>query len=104
MKKLLSIALCFVCAVALCACSGGQSADRAHQLKIYNWSDYIDEDLLDEFVDWYYEQTGEKVEIIYQVFDINEVMLAKIERGQADYDLVCPSDYIIERMINHGLA
>lgn len=104
MKKLLSIALCFACAVVLCACSGGSSGDRAHQLKIYNWSDYIDEDLLDEFEEWYYEQTGEKVEIIYQVFDINEVMLAKIERGQADYDLVCPSDYIIERMINHGLA
>ena len=104
MKKLLNIALCVACAVALYACSGGQSADRAHQLKIYNWSDYIDEDLLDEFEEWYFEQTGEKVEIIYQVFDINEVMLAKIERGQADYDLVCPSDYIIERMINHGLA
>ena len=82
MKKLLKVALCFACAMAVCACSGGNSGDRAHQLKIYNWSDYIDEDLLDEFEEWYYEQTGEKVEIIYQVFDINEVMLAKIERGQ----------------------
>ena len=104
MKRFLNIALCLAFASALCACSGAGSVDRAHQLKIYNWSDYIDEDLLDEFEEWYYEQTGEKVEIIYQVFDINEVMLAKIERGQADYDLVCPSDYIIERMINHGLA
>ena len=104
MKRILNIALCIACAVTMCSCSGGHSSDRAHQLKIYNWSDYIDEDLLDEFEEWYYEQTGEEVEVIYQVFDINEVMLAKIERGQADYDVVCPSDYIIERMINHGMV
>ena len=78
--------------------------DRQHTLKIYNWSDYIDEDLLDEFEKWYEEQTGESVQVVYQLFDINEVMLAKIERGHADYDLVCPSDYIIERMINNDLV
>ena len=78
--------------------------DRSNVLKIYNWSDYIDESLLEEFKTWYYEQTGEKVEIVYQLFDINEIMLAKIERGHADYDLVCPSDYIVERMLNLGLV
>ena len=39
------------------------AADREHTLKIYNWADYIDEALLDEFKTWYKEQTGEDVEI-----------------------------------------
>ncbi len=79
------------------------AADREHQLKIYNWADYIDEDLITEFEQWYEEQTGEPVEIIYQLFDINEVMLSKIEKGHEDFDVVCPSDYIIERMLRADL-
>ena len=86
-------------AVMLLSCS----EDRDHILKVYNWADYIDEDLLDEFEDWYFEQTGEEVEIIYQTFDINETMLSKIELGHEDYDVVCPSDYIIERMLRSDL-
>ena len=86
-------------AVILLSCS----EDRDHILKVYNWADYIDEDLLDEFEDWYFEQTGEEVEIIYQTFDINETMLSKIELGHEDYDVVCPSDYIIERMLRRDL-
>ncbi|MDE6139556.1 MAG: ABC transporter substrate-binding protein [Alistipes sp.] len=77
---------------------------RENTLKIYNWSDYIDEELIAEFEEWYQQQTGEEVHVIYQLFDINEVMLSKIEKGQEDFDLVCPSDYIIERMLAHDLA
>ena len=76
---------------------------RKEILKVYNWGDYIDEELLDEFEVWYYEQTGCEVEIVYQTFDINEVMLAKIEKGEADFDVVCPSEYIIERMMRNNL-
>ena len=79
------------------------AADRAHTLKIYNWADYIDESVLDEFKVWYKEQTGEEVEIIYQLFDINEIMLAKIEKGKEDFDVVCPSEYIIERMLRNDM-
>ena len=88
-----------IAALVLAACS----ADRSSILKVYNWADYIDEELLDEFEEWYLEQTGEKVEIIYQTFDINETMLSKIELGHEDYDVVCPSDYIIERMLKNDL-
>lgn len=77
--------------------------DRSHVLKVYNWSDYIAEGVLDDFKDWYFEQTGEKVEVIYMTFDVNEAMLSKIEKGHEDYDVVCPSDYIIERMLNKDL-
>ncbi|MBO5018831.1 MAG: ABC transporter substrate-binding protein [Alistipes sp.] len=76
---------------------------REETLKVYNWGDYIDEDLLDEFEVWYEEQTGTPVNIVYQTFDINEVMLAKIEKGEADFDVVCPSEYIIERMMRHDI-
>ena len=85
--------------VMLSSCVG----DRSTTLKIYNWADYIDEDLLEEFKDWYKEQTGEDVSIVYQLFDINEVMLSKIERGHEDFDVVCPSDYIIERMLRSDM-
>ena len=96
MKKIL-FALALVMALAGC------SEDRSHILKVYNWADYIDEDLIDEFEVWYEEQTGEPVEIIYQTFDINETMLSKIELGHEDYDVVCPSEYIIERMLKNDL-
>ena len=79
--------------------AGCDNSDREHTLKVYNWGDYIDEELLPEFEAWYEEQTGERVMVIYQTFDINEVMLAKIENGGADFDVVCPSEYIIERML-----
>lgn len=88
-----------VAALALAACSEG----RDNILKVYNWADYIDEELLGEFEQWYKEQTGEDVTIIYQTFDINETMLSKIELGHEDYDVVCPSDYIIERMLKNDL-
>ena len=90
-------------AVAFVVVSCDSDEQRMQTLKVYNWGDYIDEELLDEFEEWYFEQTGEKVEIIYQTFDINEVMLAKIENGEADFDVVCPSEYIIERMMHKDL-
>ena len=83
------------------SCSRDES--RKSILKVYNWADYIDEELLGEFEEWYKEQTGEDVTVIYQLFDINEIMLAKIERGKEDFDVVCPSEYIIERMLENDL-
>ena len=97
MKRILHISL--LIAALLCITTTTYAADREHTLKVYNWADYIDESLLDEFVVWYKEQTGEEVEIIYQLFDINEVMLAKLEKGHEDFDVVCPSEYIIDRML-----
>lgn len=96
MKKLFTIALA---AALVCSCG----SDRSQILKVYNWGDYIDEDLIPEFEQWYEEQTGEPVRIIYQTFDINETMLSKIEKGHEDFDVVCPSDYIIERMLRSDL-
>lgn len=81
----------------------GCSSDRSKELKVYNWSTYIDETLIEEFEEWYQEQTGEEIHVIYQTFDVLETMLSKIEKGHEDYDVVCPSDYIIERMLQQDL-
>ena len=96
MKKFLILA-------ALSAVLLSCSSNRDQILKVYNWSDYIDESVLPEFEAWYKAQTGEDVTVVYQTFDVNETMLSKIEKGHEDYDVVCPSDYIIERMLNTGL-
>ena len=77
--------------------------DRSNVLKVYNWSDYIAEGVLDDFKSWYKDQTGESIDVIYMTFDVNEAMLSKIEKGHEEYDVVCPSDYIIERMLDKGL-
>ena len=99
MKKYIPLLLCILL-LASCTSSGEK---RSRVLKVYNWADYIDENVLAEFPAWYKEQTGEDIRIIYQVFDINEIMLTKIERGQEDFDLICPSEYIIERMLKKDL-
>ncbi|HCS88203.1 MAG TPA: spermidine/putrescine ABC transporter [Bacteroidales bacterium] len=101
MKKNLQklFAVLFACTV----CFSASAIDRAHTLKVYNWADYIDEDVLNTFPSWYKQMTGEEVEIIYQTFDINESMLTEIEVGHEDYDVICPSEYIIERMLKLNL-
>jgi spermidine/putrescine transport system substrate-binding protein len=98
MKKII-----YIISLVLMLISCSSSEERSHILKVYNWADYIDEELIGEFEQWYEEQTGESISIIYQTFDINETMLSKIELGHEDYDVVCPSDYIIERMLKNDL-
>ena len=99
MKKIFVSVLAIV-AIVLSSCG---RVDRAHQLKVLNWADYIDEDVKENFEQWYFEQTGEKVQLVYETFDINETALTKIEVGHEDYDVFCPSEYIIERMLKKDL-
>ena len=89
MKKFISILSVLALLMGLFTSCGRSDEERSKILKIYNWGDYIDEDVLTDFPKWYKEQTGEEVRIIYQVFDINEIMLTKIERGHEDFDLIC---------------
>ena len=92
------------CVSLMTSClTSAYAQDRAHTLKVYNWADYLDLGLIEEFEQWYEERTGEKVKVIYQTFDINENMLTEIEVGHEDYDVVCPSEYIIERMLRRNL-
>ncbi|MBQ7259675.1 MAG: ABC transporter substrate-binding protein [Paludibacteraceae bacterium] len=99
MRKIF-VSVLAIAAIVLTSCGG---TDRAHQLKVLNWADYINEDVKANFEQWYFEQTGEKVQLVYETFDINETALTKIEVGHEDYDLFCPSEYIIERMLKKDL-
>ncbi|MFQ5612288.1 MAG: PotD/PotF family extracellular solute-binding protein, partial [Anaerolineae bacterium] len=67
------------------------------QLYVFNWADYIDEELLT----MYEEETG--VKIIYDTYDSNEDLLAKLQAGAAGYDVIFPSDYMISQMIDLNL-
>lgn len=101
MKNKILFVLTLLMILPLSSCYNKEN--REEILKVYNWADYIDEDVLANFPAWYKQQTGKNIRIIYQTFDINEVMLTKIERGHEDYDVVCPSEYIIERMLRKDL-
>lgn len=66
-------------------------------LYVYNWGLYIDEKTIDLFE----KETG--IKVIYDMFDTNEEMYTKIKSGTVQYDCLCPSDYMIERMANEGM-
>ncbi len=102
-KKIISAALACVMATSAAATFMG-CAPRDEILKIYNWGDYIDEDLIGDFEDWYQAETGKTITVEYDTFETNEDLIMRIEVLKNDYDLVCPSDYMAERMIKGGLA
>jgi len=87
--KLLAVA-----ALALAACSPGGKPGAT--LNIYNWSDYIDPALIDQFS----RETGIKVR--YDTFDSNEVLETKVLQGQTGYDIVVPSNHNLPRYIAAG--
>ena len=64
---------------------------------VYNWGEYIDPEVLTMFE----EETG--IDVIYEEFETNEILYPKVSSGAIAYDAVCPSDYMIQRMIENGL-
>lgn len=102
------LAIVTVCtlAPALAACNtatGGLMGGGADTLVIYNWEDYIDTGLLDEFAAYYRKVTGRSLSITYSTFDTNETMLTQVMRGETAVDVVCPSEYAIERLMRADL-
>lgn len=69
---------------------------NAEQVRVYNWSDYIDEDLLTKFE----VETG--IDLIYDVFDSNEVLETKMLAGGSGYDVVVPTGTFLQRQIEAG--
>jgi spermidine/putrescine transport system substrate-binding protein len=66
-------------------------------LNVFNWGDYIDEEVLGIFT----EQTG--IQVNYQNFATNEEMYTKIKNGGSEYDVLFPSDYMINKMIKEDM-
>ncbi|MEP3845866.1 MAG: polyamine ABC transporter substrate-binding protein [Paracoccaceae bacterium] len=75
----------------------GAAAASAEEVRVYNWSDYIDEDLLTKFE----EETG--IKLIYDVFDSNEVLETKMLAGSSGYDVVVPTGTFLSRQIQAGV-
>jgi putrescine transport system substrate-binding protein len=86
-------ALAIGLALAVAACSRGPPAA---ELRIYNWSDYIDPALLEQFT----QETG--IRVVYDTFDSNEVLETKVLQGGTGYDLVVPSNHNLPRYIQAG--
>ncbi|MFC3612208.1 polyamine ABC transporter substrate-binding protein [Lutimaribacter marinistellae] len=72
------------------------SVAAAQEVRVYNWSDYIDEDLLSKFE----EETG--LTLVYDVFDSNELLETKMLAGGSGYDVVVPSGTFLQRQIQAG--
>jgi putrescine transport system substrate-binding protein len=72
------------------------TAASAQEVRVYNWSDYIDEELLTKFE----EETG--LDLIYDVFDSNEVLETKMLTGSSGYDVVVPTGTFLQRQIEAG--
>lgn len=72
-------------------------------LRVYNCYDYIDESLLGEFEKYYKEKTGEAIKVEYVKFDTPENAYNNVKMNAGYYDLVCPSDYMIEKMAKENL-
>ncbi len=107
MKRFSAFILCLI----LCFSYAPLSFAEETVLKVYNWQDYIDEGKDDDGAKisdsvmelWekdYLSRTGKKVRVQYDTFETNETMLNTLRTGRSDYDLVCPSDYVIQKMIS----
>ncbi len=77
--------------------AGISSANAAGELKIFNWSDYMPQSLLDKFAKEY------DVKVTQDTYDSNETLLAKLKSGVTGYDVAVPGDYMVAILIKEGL-
>ena len=97
MKKLIALLLCgTLCMISLTGCGSSKSSENG-EVYVYNWGEYIDPETITMFE----EETG--IKVIYDEFDTNEAMYPKVEAGSSAYDIICPSDYMVQKMIENDL-
>jgi len=105
----LIITIVIVLLLSSCSSSTSSSGGNSTTLYIYNWGEYISDGsegtlaVNDMFEEWYLDTYGERVNVNYSTFSSNESLYAKISSGAVNYDVIVPSDYMIERLINEGL-
>ncbi|MBE6585039.1 MAG: spermidine/putrescine ABC transporter substrate-binding protein [Ruminococcaceae bacterium] len=113
-KRISALLLTILCLLpSLLFCLSGCAAEGIGSdtvtLYVYNWGEYISdgsEGCLDSnavFEDWYYDTYGVRVKVNYSTFSSNESLYAKLSSGSVSYDVVVPSDYMIERLISEDL-
>ena len=98
-KRIVSMLLIFALCLGLAACGGKgeEKENNSKVLKVYSLGDYFDPALIDEFE----KETG--IKVILDNFDTNEEMYPVISKGTVKYDVICASDYMIERLIKKKL-
>lgn len=80
-----------------CSSNNENTKNSAKIINVFNCGDYIDTDLIGKFE----KETGYK--IVYSTYDTNEIMYSKVKSGSTQYDLVFPSDYMVQKMISENL-
>ncbi len=109
MKKFLAIFVLALTAVFASAALTSCSDKDTIVLNVYNWGEYISTgeegtyDTNSEFEKWYFEKYGKKIRVNYETFDSNESLRAKLETGAVSYDVIVPSDYMIEYFIANDM-
>jgi len=116
MKKFLLLFLILLCAFCLFSCGEDEKTDTStpvgnvRVLNVYNWGEYISDgsegtfDVIAEFEAWYNEEhPSTPIEVRYSTYATCEDMYAKITSGAGSYDIIIPSDYMIDKMVAEGL-
>ena len=95
MKKLSAVLL--MLAMLLLPLSGCKTYEPNEVLYVYNWGEYMDEEINELFE----QETG--IKVVYKVYDNNESMYAVVKNAPGTYDVVVPSDYMVGRMIEEDM-
>lgn len=95
MRKIF-VALILIC-TSLSGCTFAEDDAEENVVYVYNWGDYLDPETLKIFE----EETG--IHVVYDEYDTNENMYPRIKEGSVHYDVICPSDYMIQKMIANDL-
>ena len=96
-QKLIPVAMAVLIVIGGFIYGQKDGTSKNGQVIVYNWGEYIDPEIIDLFE----EESG--IDVIYEEFETNEIMYPKIQSGAIAYDVVCPSDYMIQRMIENDL-
>jgi len=113
-KLMLTLTLAILCIFALASCGGesdegGKTSGQTLTLNVYNWGEYISDgslgslDVNAAFEDYYLKKYGVKVKVNYSTYATNEDMYSKLKNSAVVYDIVIPSDYMIQQMIANDM-
>lgn len=103
----ITLFLAVLCSAGCASSSSSSDNNNADKdiLRVLNWEDYIylgedeDKDLMDQFVDYMKEEYNRDITYVYDTFDTNESMYNELKTGKTTYDIIVPSDYMIQKMI-----
>ena len=99
MRKILTLSLlCVLCTTAFA------DTDRSHVLKVYDWEDEYSPEVVEGFPAWYKAQTGEDIELMYQLLENDLAVLNQIELGHDDWDVLGTTSYYIKDILKRGLV